>query len=779
MISKNITFQYIHDAAYFRLQLDPWITDKRFRNNGGKIYYAVDTDVIKLYSDPSNHKKYARVFAQDSSNTREILAWALGNLIFYALNGTEPLLIIPPHHLEIERVINGIACNAARERDEVIAFLPQLEEAVNKYQRTKKIDPLIQFFKNKPLALINYAMGGVEGVTAELNRITTLLTDVKILHIDRYVDKRDNQDITIPLLQDDIKEEDYDILAELSKSWEQRLKKTKSKSRGKELIADDAEALARLEWINNEWKDKKKRLVIISGDQALHKAARGYIGEYRNNFADMYIRHPMSFLAAPQFLSFVSPEKSGDITGEDKSKNKIIKLGLMKWFDVFLAQYEPSQEGYAEQLRKIIDTTEKNEQNKIANNYLTDKKRKDSLQNLISDWHEFINLIGFSRGFVGNDSHTMIEKIGEKNIDELRQEILEKTETVWERFLQSATEVGFWSTNAFERNVEENSIIQLPLRGIPAPRFTLDPVCEYIKELCLTLQHGPIIKKTKDISFQDINRKDPSGYSAFFLFSLAFGAAGRWGVSRTLAKHALDIADNLSPDKQLPSDLEPITGNEASYILAWSIRHGAKNAEMLREAKGYLDQAVERIVKATGKNKSDIRYDSEYIAIYMTAHFFNIFKGQTFTQKIPSLEECHRLIISLLTLLEENTKEEEYIQRTVKKQLFVYLFSGFILRKYKNKDNVPQQQEMEVINYLTAFKELIEGVGPPVKTCFTKPVYLAACSLLADNSKKQKECQAEAKDIIKERKLYINRCSVMPYDEELYEFLFSLACKSS
>jgi len=203
--ASNLTFQYIRDAAQFRLRLEPWLIDQNFTDHGGTIYYAVDTDVVMLYSDPQKLKKYAYVFSKDTSKTSEIIAWALGKYIFFSLTGKEPLIIIPPHHLELEAVINGIACEADKEREAALEHLPQIENAILKYKETKNPDVLVSLFRKKPLALINYAYGGREGFNAGLNRITTLLADIRIQYIDRYVDRRKGEQTPLPLLQDDVK----------------------------------------------------------------------------------------------------------------------------------------------------------------------------------------------------------------------------------------------------------------------------------------------------------------------------------------------------------------------------------------------------------------------------------------------------------------------------------------------------------------------------------------------------------------------------------------------
>ena len=78
-------FKYIRDAAKLRLQLEPWRTDKKFGGQEDGIFYAVDTDVVKLFSDPAGLSKYANVFPDDDEYIREILAWALGQFIFFRL----------------------------------------------------------------------------------------------------------------------------------------------------------------------------------------------------------------------------------------------------------------------------------------------------------------------------------------------------------------------------------------------------------------------------------------------------------------------------------------------------------------------------------------------------------------------------------------------------------------------------------------------------------------------------------------------------------------------
>ena len=71
--SLSNAYNYIQGAAKLRLRLEPWITDQEFTSNGGIIYYAVDTDVIKVFLNPNKDISYASVFIDDDRSTQEIL----------------------------------------------------------------------------------------------------------------------------------------------------------------------------------------------------------------------------------------------------------------------------------------------------------------------------------------------------------------------------------------------------------------------------------------------------------------------------------------------------------------------------------------------------------------------------------------------------------------------------------------------------------------------------------------------------------------------------------
>lgn len=251
-----LEYSYIRFTAELGLHLKAWRADQEFASQGGTIFYAVDTDVVKLFSDPAKKLDYAAIFPDDEEQTREILAIALGQFVFFRLMKEQPLFVIPPHDYEMDRVFTGIARDAARERKKTAVVWPKLEKHLQEYKQTNDIDALIFSLKKEPLDLIRFVYGEEVGYTAELSRITELLIKDRLLHIERYVDRRDGKPWTLPLLHDETDAEDYNILKRLSKPWFNRLKK-ETQDKKEQTIKDDADVMARLEWSNRELEGEK------------------------------------------------------------------------------------------------------------------------------------------------------------------------------------------------------------------------------------------------------------------------------------------------------------------------------------------------------------------------------------------------------------------------------------------------------------------------------------------------------------------------------------------
>lgn len=757
--TPSLEFGYIRSAAKLGLHLKTWRADQEFAEHGGIIYYAVDTDVVKLFSDPIGNLNYATIFPDDEKQTRRILARALGRFIFFRLTKEQPLFVIPPHDQEMDRVFMAIARNAARERKKTDDIWPKLEKYFQEYKQNQDTDALFHSLKKEPLDLIRFVYGEREGCFAEVSRITELLKKERLLHIERSVEHCKGRPWAFPLLDDENDPQAYDILKELTKSWSNRLGKKQYQS-----STDDAEAMARLEWINRELEGTGKRLVLISGASYLHRAAAKYRWNNNQTFADLFIRHPKVFLASPDFLT---PEDKNE-----KESNQELKLSTLQWLDVFLARFEGELIDIVTRLRDIL--AHNNEQDiELAGKFL--EKNPDDIVKLKQDWKQFVDCAGVKYGL---DSHRepldkIVEIITQKGLQALRDKVDAQATEVLRKFWESTTVTGFWSAYDLDKQQGVFDTQQdIPKRGVPALRFTLEPAATRAKILYRTLHHEDITQQK--VTFGTLKDEDPSGYTGFLVYALAFGAAGRWKAALALSEFALQIVDSKANIDKILEGSEPITGNEAVYLLAWAIRHDAKSASQLHKARRYLEEAQPRKAKATGGDGSDIRYESESIALNITYHLFHLFSSEKIPKDIPTLLQCQEKAIELLRKIKKNEGEEKEIGIIVKKQVMAYLFIALFLRQFKEKETLNEQEMREILKWLPRFKAILECEEPRTVTCFTQPIYLVASSLYGP-TKKRKRCGQAAKDFLNPKK--VRRCFVMPYDESLYGFMMDVVMR--
>lgn len=758
---KNV-FEYIRAAAKLRLQLEPWRRDQRFTREEDNIFYAVDTDIVKLFSDPVGNKKYAAVFPGDEDKTSEILAWALGQFIFFRLTEDRPLLVIPPHHEEMDRVFAGITKNALKEQAKLCEVWPNIAKYSQEYIQTQDEDAFISALEKEPLDLVAFVQGGDRGPTAELSRFVEMLAGERLLHIERFVDRRSGSPKPLPMLHDAFDANDFKTLKKLSKDWAERIGKTKGKANSKTAISDDIEVLARLEWINSVLAETGERLVLISGDIALHKAASAYAIDSENSFADLYVRTPTVFMDAPNFLT---------TSNEDGDKG-LQSTNLIGWLDVFLARFKPGSLGYDIRLQGVIDLSDKDGEI-LAEEFL--QNIPDCVSNLQRDWQSFVRLVAVQYSLSldheenSKSEHLkkIISEITEKGLQRVKEKVEAKVSQKWLAIWKSATLAGYWSTSALERRTDvalnPNNIP--PLRGVPALRFTFEPVQTHVRDLCRSLQHENII--SPKFSFDELTEQDPTGYAAVTLYALAFGAAGRWGVTRTMAQQALHIAQTDTRKHDIAKGHEPITGNEAAFLLAWAIRQNAKSVDQLSEARESLDNAKSYKLKATNDDSADIRYESESIALDLTYQLFRIFGEKEIPAHVPSLALCQDRIITLLEDLEQTKDIEDYILLTVKRQLFAFLFCTLLVREFKENEGLSEKEKQRVLLWLPKFKTFLDNNEKCLITCFTQPIYLVTFSLYGPESERSEYAKV-ATEILNEAR--INYCQVMPYDTELYSF---------
>lgn len=760
---------YLRDAAGLRLRLEAWREDRAYCDDGGEILYAVDTDIVVFLISPQDNSRYAIVFQDDDSVTQEALAWALGRFIFYRLTGEHPLLVVPPHHLEIDRVFSNIASKAPNEAKTTAASLGRLEALFEKHRMHNDREVLIQGLKTEALDIVRLLYGG-----ATLQRMTELLNRRRLLHIDRFTDRRGESVWTLPVLQDETEPEDYQTLKALRAAWIERLGRTKGKNVGQLRIADDAEVLGRIEWVNQvmETGGQQKRLVLISGDQALQRTAASYFVRGERSFADLYIRDPRVFLADPDFL--ITPTVEQSTLGDSEATGPRRRV-MIEWLDVLLAPFEPGKDAYFDRLRGISGT-EKHDDISWGSNV----GREGMVSEPKREWREFVMLAAVGYGF--KSPHDMVAEVAERLAKILPRDIPDLIEQEIARaeldFWGAAMQAGFWSTRDFELSRErplscpDDTGTPVPPRGVPELRFEHSLKAEdYAKRISATLKTTTL--DPREFTLQQLLEEDPSSYNTFLVYGLAFAAAGRWHATGSLSRRAIGIADQLQAAGRTRI-VTKITGSEATYLLACALRHDAKSAADLTRWKvgDCLVEAGQRKAREPGHDSFDVRFVAETIALNITYHHFRLFKNEPFpTKGVPSLGECQKELLRLLEPLYRGMAEENpNIGLAVERQTLTNLFIVLLLRQYKQGEATPEKG-IDIRTWLQRFKDAVwpEGVATGSSaTCLTRAVFLVAGWRYGGEADKAEHAR-QIHDTYASQKL--ERCYVMAYDKERYQFL--------
>jgi hypothetical protein len=669
--SKASDFGYLQAAARLRVRLERWREDQAFLERGGRVFYATDADVVKLFLNPQNRLPYATVFAHEGDDAREVVARVLARFIFYRLTGEAPLLLIPPHSVEIQRIAAAIDRDVARLAD---SFQPEIESIGrlrDTYLQTGNETELIQGIAEHAIGVVRLLYGAGIGPAAEACRMAELLRDGRLLHMERYIDEQDQW--VAPILYDDVDDGDRNILKGLQDVWKERLKAHKSQARKEYRIDDDAEALARLEWANTAAKPQH-RLILISGDQALQHAAATHAIPPGKSFQDLYIRDPRDFLSAT--VQDLLPVRE---MGEPGSTGPA-EQGLIGWLDLLFSRFEPQAPDYLHRLKTQVIELDANNGDELAHQF--SRHDPDWAERLRSEWTDLVNLAAVHAGMVAN--HALAERFAQDVAgmesdalrDRIKQHIFGARSELW----RSGMDAGFWSfwlTAAAE--VQDTD---LPSRGAPALRFPptgCDKAKEFADYLVRTLRR----EATNDgpPSMDDLLKEDPSGYTAYLVHALGFAVAGRWSTTEVLARLALEEADRqiALPHKDTPLD---IRGIDAAYLLSIALRHIARDPSDLEQVRMFLQEADRRAAGET-----DLRLVEEGIAIDLTYHHFRLFMEVAIPGSVPSLRDCQERLLELRGQLGQ--ERNDTIRAVLEKQVLTNIFSVFLLRRYKENVEKP------------------------------------------------------------------------------------------
>lgn len=773
-------FDYVKGAIELQDLLHKWQEDIIYTAEGGKIYYAIDVDVIKMYADNRGNYSYAKIFNDDSEEDLRILVWALSDYIFNRDNVImRPLFLICPHNIELKKMLFAIMNDAT---EEVRAFLKNKEiikSIFKKYKNDEDDDALISELKQHTMDLISFLTENSVGFNSQLSLISKLLKKNVIKPIMAYSENvQGDEEWFFPELYDQTNIQHYEILKEKKIKWIKLLKKNSPRVIRKAVniyeknLSVDAEVLSRLEYINECMQEEKKRLVLITGDTKIKTASKQYRINEDKAFYDYYIRDPKVFYAAPDLFSKDVSKNNAEVCSLLQKQNDLIK-----WIEVFLS-------GFNKEIKINNDGDDVDSIKRLYGNIIYTNKKEIEIQikEIKKIWGEYVrNNVLYCGLSKNNGVKKLKELISRQSYDLIIEKVYEEVVDVWYDFWKTSVKVGYWMVRDIEMSLYDSQKynkkdLLLPLRGIPALQLTYPKAMGEVKKMCETLAHSKVIESKK--IFELLEEEDPTNYTAFLVYALAFGATGRWGISCMLADISIRIADSLRSIETSTDTHEKITGNEASYLYAWSIRHNSRTKEELLKAKYLLKEARRRKYEAC-KNSDDIRYDCEDIGLDITYNMYGLFieENERKNDEIDDLYQCNEKVKRIINRIDHMSQKGTVNNRNLtdimvwRQSLTYYYLTDIIIRfKYDNQKEADCELSYK---YLSKFEEIINGKKYIIKSCLNYVVYNLSQGLYSKSREKRIYSFEEVKRIYETGK--IENCFIMPYDEMLFTFLRKIA----
>lgn len=619
-----------------------WRDESEASGAGMVVDYAVDVDVVTMYSDPDRNTGYGHVFSQ-ADDMSSLIAGLVGNYVLQRLHRPQadcttgtggrsvPLMLIPPHDAELLNMAHAIAAKQAAvvvgSVEELLAAKDNLSERLRGLPPEEARDGFLAFLAERATEAHNLLLG-LTGAAAEMARLT-MLPAGRLVPMAQHPAFSGAAAYRPPPSREGRGQDTKDILKDCNEWYLSMLEgKSPLSSYALSKIDDDAWVLATLNWINADAAHRgiNRRLVLITGTERILEAGRKRVVEHRglNNFADDYLRDPRAFIGAKDFFSIRRPDDRGDT-----------EFRLLEWMGVLFPNAVrqrrvegllPKPQGSDVQVEvNLADLRAITTGSAIddAVDVLLSKGYRESQEapfpvSSLDEWRKVVR---------GTYTHAVLKSQSashSKVLEELLMGLPEDDEDRLDALMARLSRRVQGSFDGLYRATGVIGVEQLldqgaAMRGLPALRFALpehadverqyDALVRKLFKRDLRPDHFDLAKMYTDLN------KDTGDYHAHVLHAFVYASTGRWFSARTLCRIALLVVD-LMP--QSVAGLR--TGREAAYLMAVAERRLAIDDIGLKLASEALNDAIARARKGAANDPrrkgepNDPRFASEALA---------------------------------------------------------------------------------------------------------------------------------------------------------------------
>lgn len=579
--------------------------DVQFENDGGKIIYAVDSNILNMHfqlSDqqaPSKYELACRAFYGPSGDKLEaserrlaqvIISFIVSKIGYPFQDSFNPMLLLPGHSDEAKGRYDSLIGKFSKQVDrgrETRTLISNFLKAFHAERQEKRRRHLTQEFEAE-LHQQLFILSEPHEKFREFNR---LLAEPRLLSLRRAGTQPNLRDLKNSVSNrsvfHDYENTDEDLIYEGSAAWwDKRL----SKSMPPWFVLADKEALSTLDKMNRLLRRHDVRVVLFTLSEETVQLGEKYrpykhtdsdLGVY--SFTDLFVRHPKALLSEPQnFKLHLYGQRRGDIS---------------VWLDTFLQEVTGQEYDTFEHFKKTI--------RKFANekSALLDMARKaiaqhpkihDSLYAQWEDYLESATLVPASTSYEARDVFASYLKDAGENgaqlVAEFDSYIRKLTEDSWDDFFFTTIRSGS-DMIAAKEDYNNRNVPILFIRGMGAAG-------ELLKVLS---RSDGVIKNEEQVRtlLADIDRgrDDQEGYVSSVCYAILFAHADRWSITKLIADRAVQVARKIrgkeGPSKEPVTTFGLVTGREALYLSAVAHRLTARRIQDLDDCEKLLSEAVE------------------------------------------------------------------------------------------------------------------------------------------------------------------------------------------
>lgn len=696
--------------------------------------FVVDADVVMMFMSPAKKNNYGALLRYEGharSSAEPVLKHLetrvvefLGNLIFFQLQSSIPLLLLPDHADDLERIMirvweaantelgnweNTRAAIKSSTSNVIETSKRQLSDAsdvvvdrnVAKEKRPKAIEGLLEE--------IFRSLRG-EGDVGSLFRFDALGSSDRLCHLDRIAlrDKEGQQRFFPPPLN--AAGEYVAPVSHLAKRLfptMMRLSGTNEPSK-RFRLQRDAQALAHLAWLNellakDAWYIRTGgdavrrvgRLVLITGSHLIPQA----ISELELKSLQGCVFAPLSFLGHRLMDEYFQRDHHGRQHNQMEDSTQGSQASALI--------------NFLDSMRGLLNNAIKSKNSGEISRALAEVRGKHS--DMAESWQGRQLFGPHSRMKAISSAIEELEKSG-KSLDGLEEFLETLSVEAWQSFARSVTKLNL-------KTAAPNQAVQ---RNIPPVLFEHSPTAQEIsarlyqtgdnaaaRDNATDVLTGPLIRKLK--------KQDPSHYTEFVCYAL-FGLVHRaLRSAEGCAEIALSIAESEPTEGEYAKFIK---GDEALYLLAHIIRLRARRKEHLDRAETCIDLAMKAARQCREieglEPVDDIRLESERFSIHCHQRYFECLGsvGRLHPMLRTSRDEDQLLAtfnegaFLLDKIQAPDVEKKGYVYEYVKQQLLVNLAQLGLLCVFpavRTGDEgieayIPMEKNHAVKEYLSKFK---------------------------------------------------------------------------